>query len=100
MPQSRAPRALPALLLALGFCTLLGAGDALAQRQGGEHGGQARGEQQRSDRAQPQRSARDAAAIAQARHGGKVLKVTRQGNGYRVRLLQDDGRVITVTVGD
>ena len=40
----------------------------------------------------------EAAAKARARHGGKVLKVQRKGNGYRVRLLQDSGRVITVTI--
>ncbi|MDZ7783229.1 MAG: hypothetical protein U5K56_10005 [Halioglobus sp.] len=40
----------------------------------------------------------EAAAKARARHGGKVLKVQRKGDGYRVRLLQDSGRVITVTI--
>jgi hypothetical protein len=45
-------------------------------------------------------TAQQAAAKAVAAHGGKVLKVTRQGNGYRVKLLQDSGRVVTVTVKD
>jgi len=40
----------------------------------------------------------EAAARARARYGGKVIKVQRKGNGYRVRLLQDSGRVITVTI--
>ena len=45
-----------------------------------------------------QLTARQAAAQARAQYGGKVLKVRRQGNGYTVRLLQDSGRVITVTI--
>lgn len=51
------------------------------------------------DRNQPQMSAQEAAAQAQARHGGRVLKVSPHGKGYSVRLLLDDGRVITVSVG-
>lgn len=43
-------------------------------------------------------TARQAAAQAQAQYGGKVLKVRRQGNGYKVRLLLDSGRVINVTI--
>ena len=45
-------------------------------------------------------TSREAADKARAQHGGKVLKVTRKGKGYRVKLLQDSGRVITVTVKD
>ena len=45
-------------------------------------------------------SARQAAGQAQQRYGGQVLKVDQQGSGYNVRLLQDDGRVITVFIGD
>jgi len=41
---------------------------------------------------------REAAARAQAQHGGRVLNVTRQGEVYRVKLLLDSGRVITVSV--
>lgn len=41
---------------------------------------------------------REAAAKARAQHGGKVLNVSRQGNAYRVKLLLDSGRVITVTI--
>ncbi len=41
---------------------------------------------------------REAAARAQAQHGGKVLSVTRNGGAYRVKLLLDSGRVITVTI--
>ena len=41
-----------------------------------------------------------AAAIATARHGGKVLKVepTEVKGNYRVRLLLDSGRVKTVAI--
>ena len=45
-------------------------------------------------------SARHAAGQAQQRYGGQVLKVDPQGSGFNVRLLQDDGRVITVFIGD
>lgn len=41
---------------------------------------------------------REAAARAQARHGGRVLNVSRKGEVYRVKLLLDSGRVITVTI--
>ena len=41
---------------------------------------------------------REAAARAQAQHGGRVLSVSRDGEVYRVKLLLDSGRVITVTV--
>ncbi|MEQ8803698.1 PepSY domain-containing protein [Haliea sp.] len=41
---------------------------------------------------------REAAARAQAKHGGRVLAVSRKGEVYRVKLLLDSGRVITVTI--
>ncbi|MFT4614144.1 MAG: starvation-inducible outer membrane lipoprotein [Bacteroidia bacterium] len=43
-------------------------------------------------------TAKQAAARAKAQYGGKVLKVTRQGKDYRVRLLQKSGRVLTVVI--
>lgn len=43
-------------------------------------------------------TAAGAAAKAQARHGGKVLKVTAKGRGYKVKLLTDSGRVLTVMI--
>jgi starvation-inducible outer membrane lipoprotein len=43
-------------------------------------------------------TAQEAAARVQARYGGKVLKVTRTSEGYRVKLLLDSGKVITVTI--
>jgi uncharacterized membrane protein YkoI len=47
-----------------------------------------------------QMGAQQAARQAQQHYGGRVLKVDRHGSGYDVRLLQDDGRVITVNIGD
>ncbi|KGE04344.1 hypothetical protein [Pseudohaliea rubra] len=44
--------------------------------------------------------ARAAAAEAQRRHGGRALAVGRSRDGYRVRLLREDGRVTTVTIED
>jgi starvation-inducible outer membrane lipoprotein len=45
-------------------------------------------------------TAGQAAKKAKAKHGGKVLKVTAKGKGYRVKLLTDSGRVLTVMVKD
>jgi len=45
-------------------------------------------------------TAEQAARQAQQRYGGRVLKIDQRGSGYSVRLLQDDGRVITVVIGD
>jgi uncharacterized membrane protein YkoI len=46
-----------------------------------------------------QLTAKEAAARARAQYGGKVLKVMRAGdNAFKVRLLQDSGRVLTVTI--
>lgn len=41
-----------------------------------------------------------AAERARKRYGGRVLAVGRVGDGYRVRLLLDDGRVMTVEVAE
>lgn len=43
-------------------------------------------------------TAREAAARAKAQYGGKVLRVRKQGDVYKVRLLQESGRVITVSI--
>jgi hypothetical protein len=51
---------------------------------------------QRSQSLSPQQ----AAQRARSQHGGQVLKVQPAGGGYQVRLLQDDGRVVTVPIGD
>ena len=81
------------LLLGALLATSLAPG--LAHAQKGQQQGQ-RGQSQQEEGMSP----RQAAAQAQSRHGGKVLKVSREGRGYRVRLLLDNGRVITVSVKD
>lgn len=43
-------------------------------------------------------SAKQAANIVKSRYGGKVLKVSAAGKGYRVKLLKKDGRIISVYV--
>jgi uncharacterized membrane protein YkoI len=45
-------------------------------------------------------SPQQAAQRARAQYGGQVLKVGPAGSGYQVRLLKDDGRVMTVNIGD
>ncbi len=45
-----------------------------------------------------QMTARQAAQQAKAQYGGKVLRVRKDGNAFKVRLLLDSGRVITVTI--
>lgn len=45
-------------------------------------------------------SPQQAAQRARSQYGGQVLKVQPAGGGYQVRLLQDDGRVVTVPIGD
>jgi hypothetical protein len=45
-------------------------------------------------------TAAQAANRARAKHGGKVLKVSPQGKAYRVKLLTDSGRVMSVLVKD
>ncbi|MEE4276847.1 MAG: hypothetical protein V2I82_00090 [Halieaceae bacterium] len=42
--------------------------------------------------------AAEAAERARQRYGGRVLAVGRVGNAYRVRLLLDGGRVVTVEI--
>ena len=80
------------LVLALGF-TLLPMAQVEAQRAS---------KQQRSEQSGKQQArtltASQAAARAKAQYGGKVLKVTPAGNGYRVKMLTDAGRVHTVTI--
>ena len=49
---------------------------------------------------QPDPGASAAAAKATKRYGGRALAVVRVGKGYRVRLLLDNGRVMTVVIPD
>ena len=57
-----------------------------------------RGDRKGRDERKNNLSAGQAANRAQSMHGGKVLKVSREGNYFRVKLLQKSGRVITVKV--
>jgi hypothetical protein len=43
-------------------------------------------------------SAEQAAAIVSSAYGGRVVSVKSEGNGYRVRVVLDGGRVKTVLV--
>jgi starvation-inducible outer membrane lipoprotein len=78
------------------LCTLLLSGFMLAALPVG--GVQA--QQGKPGQKQSGLTAQEAAARAQSRFGGKVLKVTRSGGGYKVKLLQDSGKVVTVTIRD
>jgi uncharacterized membrane protein YkoI len=46
----------------------------------------------------PQISREQAAALAQQRYPGKIVKVQNEQQRYRIRVLQADGRVVTVLV--
>jgi hypothetical protein len=45
-------------------------------------------------------SPQQAAQRARSQYGGQVLKVQPAGGGYQVRLLKEDGRVVTVPIED
>ncbi|MBV2127677.1 PepSY domain-containing protein [Arsukibacterium indicum] len=47
---------------------------------------------------QPDITKEQAATLAQQRYPGKILKVQAESRHYRIRLIQADGRVITVKV--
>lgn len=64
------------------------------------HAKQPKQTQQKPQQAQHSLTAAQAAAKAKARYGGTVLKVTAKGLGYRVKLLTDSGRVMTVMIKD
>lgn len=56
-------------------------------------------QQSKADRAQQHTiTAAQAAERAKAQYGGEVLKVTPSGKGYKVRLLTESGRVLTVAI--
>ncbi|MFV0277554.1 MAG: hypothetical protein ACK5HY_10270 [Parahaliea sp.] len=105
MPRTSLSRTL--CLATLGACLgLAGTADSLAQGSRGHHSqGLVRQDRSSDDRHSEQRqadqsiTAREAAEQARARFGGRVLKVDAAGRGYRVRLLQDDGRVIEAYIG-
>jgi hypothetical protein len=87
MRPERLIRLICALLLSSGAAGVLPGPDAYAQGA-------------KQSQLQPSMSPQQAADKARKKHGGKVLKVTRKGNGYRVKLLKDSGHVVTVTVKD
>jgi hypothetical protein len=77
----------------------------------GEQPGRGRSDQQRQDpddrynngrNAQQYQSLspQQAAQRARSQYGGQVLKVQPSGGGYQVRLLKEDGRVVTVPIAD
>jgi uncharacterized protein YcfJ len=83
-------------LLCLACAGLMVAAPAQADRGGRHSQG---GQHEAGKRSGQGDGAARAAAIAQSRYGGKVLKVTPQGGGsYDVRLLLPDGTVKSVTV--
>jgi uncharacterized membrane protein YkoI len=43
-------------------------------------------------------SSQQAAHMAKSRFGGKVLKVQKQNTGYRVKLIKNDGNIVSVYV--
>lgn len=82
-----------------------------ALEEGAEEGRDAAGDEgavrapdtSRQGYARPQpddREATRAAEEARRRYGGRALAVMRVGDGFRVRLLLDNGRVMTVTIED
>lgn len=49
---------------------------------------------------QPEVSKEQATELAQQRFPGKILKVQAESSQYRVRLMQENGRVVTVLVNN
>jgi starvation-inducible outer membrane lipoprotein len=90
MAQRFQTKAFCALLLASILCLAVPAVQAKQPKQA----------QQQPQQTQHSLTAAQAAAKAKARHGGTVLKVTPKGQGFRVKLLTDSGRVMTVMVKD
>lgn len=86
-----------ALLLIGMLCAVLPVAAVQAKQPGREQGAHPK---QERNQVQKTLTAAQAAARAQAKHGGKVLKVTPVGKGFKVKLLSDSGRVRTVTVKD
>ena len=89
MAQRFFGKTLCAVLLASAVCFALPAAEVQAK--------QAKAAQNQS---QQTLTAAQAAKKAKARHGGKVLKVTPKGRGFKVKLLTDSGRVLTVMIKD
>ncbi len=90
MAQRFSKKIVCALLLTSALCLMVPAVHAKQPKQA----------QQQPQHTQQSLTASQAAAKAKAQHGGTVLKVTPKGQGFRVKLLTDSGRVMTVTVKD
>ena len=88
MPRPLKLRLCSALFITLVLFVSLSATDSYAQSQ----------KNQPSKNEKIGMTAKQAAAQAKSDHGGKVLKVTRDREGYKVKLLQDSGRVVIVKV--
>ena len=92
MPQRFSPKAVCTLLLAGLLCAVLPVVEVQAKPPN---------DQQASQRQNQQTlTAAEAAHRAKAKHGGKVLKVSPKGKGYRGKLLKDSGRVLSVMIKD
>ncbi|GAB5450768.1 MAG: hypothetical protein Hals2KO_10960 [Halioglobus sp.] len=83
------------LVISVIFAIVLACSGGFAQAAGDSRGAGKKATASQQTKLSP----KQAASKAKARYGGKVLKVTPAGAGYKVRLLQDSGRVITVTIG-
>ncbi len=79
-----------ALLLTTALCLMVPAAHAKQPKQ----------VQHQPQQTQQSLTAAQAAAKAKTQHGGTVLKVTPKGQGFRVKLLTDSGRVMTVIIKD
>ncbi len=90
MAQHFQTKALCALLLACTLCLAVPEVQAKKPKQ----------TKQQPQQNQHALTVAQAAEKAKARHGGTVLKVTPKGQGFRVKLLTDSGRVMTVMVKD
>ena len=98
MLQHFPPKAI-VLALVLGIvCSVLPVAPTQAKqgKTGRPHADQVQKQQQQ----QRTMTAAQAAARAKAQYGGKVLKVTPSGKGYKVKLLTESGRVLTVGIQD
>ncbi|MDF1692027.1 MAG: PepSY domain-containing protein [Zhongshania sp.] len=55
-------------------------------------------EQRLDTRARESMTASEAISIAERRYGGRAVGAQKAGSGYRVRILQDNGKIKNVTI--
>ena len=79
------------------FCLVVATGEVQAKQTGSAQGSHS---DKGNSRQKTALTPTEAAARAKSEHGGKVLKVTPKGKGYKVKLLTESGRVLTVTIKD